>query len=118
MEFQRHLNRRPGTGRRPSSPHTCALLQMIDKQIISGKIAKEDGETFASGKSPRDRGERGAAAITDRGAGKLGRVIAANPTACSHTGAAKPRPWASWWAGHAGHKGKANPQLVNSCCRN
>ena len=56
-EFSAHLNT---AGVEPAEAtftpeHMAALLQMIDRQVISGKIAKEVMEkAFATGKSPRE----------------------------------------------------------------
>ena len=103
-DFSAHLN---ASGLEPQEApltpgHMAALLQMIDNQMISGKIAKEVmAKVFATGKSPREIVEsEGLLHITDQSVLEklVDEVIAANPTACSHTAAVKPRPWASWWA--------------------
>jgi aspartyl-tRNA(Asn)/glutamyl-tRNA(Gln) amidotransferase subunit B len=96
----------------------AALLQMIDKQLISGKIAKEVmAKVFATGKSPREIVEsEGLLQITDQSELEklVDEVIAANPDSVQSYRSGKTKAL-GFLVGQVmqATKGKANPQLVN-----
>ena len=119
-DFSAHLN---AAGLEPQEApltpgHMAALLQMIDKQLISGKIAKEVmAKVFATGKSPREIVEsEGLLQITDQSELEklVDEVIAANPDSVQSYRSGKTKAL-GFLVGQVmqATKGKANPQLVN-----
>ncbi len=98
--------------------YMASLLQMIDDQVISGKIAKEVMEkSFATGKSPRAIvEEEGLLQISDQSELEkiVDQVIAANPSGVENYRSGKTKAL-SFLVGQVmqATKGKANPGLVN-----
>jgi aspartyl-tRNA(Asn)/glutamyl-tRNA(Gln) amidotransferase subunit B len=107
----------------PVSPrHLAAMVQMIDNNIISGKIGKQVfAEMLESGKMPEDIvKEKGLAQITDTGEIErvVDNVLSENPEAAEGIRAGREKAMA-FLVGQVMKKtkGKANPQLVNKILR-
>lgn len=98
------------------------LLSMIDKGVISGKIAKSVfDEMFETGKSPKDIVEaKGMTQITDEGEilKAVDQVISENPRVVADIRGGKDKSIA-FLVGQVMKltKGRANPQLVNELLR-
>ncbi|MCL2766563.1 MAG: Asp-tRNA(Asn)/Glu-tRNA(Gln) amidotransferase subunit GatB [Peptococcaceae bacterium] len=96
----------------------AAMLQLIEKGTISGKIAKTVfDEMFSSGKNPEDIvKEKGLVQISDEGAiaAIVDDVVANNPKSVEDYRAGKDRAL-GFLVGQVmkASKGKANPEMVN-----
>ena len=96
----------------------AAMIGLIEKGTISGKMAKEViEEMYKSGKPPEAIiKEKGMVQITDEGAltGTIAAVIAANPDQLAQYRAGKEKLF-GFFVGQAMKvtQGKANPQLIN-----
>ncbi|NLM51437.1 MAG: Asp-tRNA(Asn)/Glu-tRNA(Gln) amidotransferase subunit GatB [Firmicutes bacterium] len=102
--------------------HLAALLKLIDKGTISGKIAKTVfEEMFSSGKMPGQIvEEKGLVQISDEGAiaAVVEQVIAENPKAVEDYRSGQAKALGFLVGQVMKHtKGKANPQMVNKLLR-
>ena len=100
-DFSAHLN---AAGLEPQEApltpaYMAALLQMIDRQVISGKIARGDGEGLCHRQIPADRGDRGLLQITDQSELEklVDEVIAANPDSVETYRGGKTKALGFWW---------------------
>ena len=104
-----------------SAPHLGELIDLIDKQVISGRIAKDVFEIMVeTGEAPGKIVEsRGLKQVTDTGAIEkvVDEVIAANPKQVEQV-KAKPQTL-GWFVGQVmkATGGKANPAAVNAILR-
>ncbi|PHS26472.1 MAG: Asp-tRNA(Asn)/Glu-tRNA(Gln) amidotransferase GatCAB subunit B [Robiginitomaculum sp.] len=104
-----------------SAAANCAIVSMISKDVISGKIAKQVFEIcWTEGGDPEAIvEERGLRQVTDTGAieAMIDEIIAANPDQAAKV---KDKPKTlGWFVGQVmqASQGKANPQAVNKILR-
>ncbi len=107
----------------PVTPeHLTGLLGLIDKNVISGKIAKSVFEDmYKSGKMPADIvKEKGLEQVSDTGAIEaiVDKVLAANPEQFEELKGGKDKLM-GFFVGQVmkESKGKANPGMVNELIR-
>ncbi|HEY3316338.1 MAG TPA: Asp-tRNA(Asn)/Glu-tRNA(Gln) amidotransferase subunit GatB [Bacillota bacterium] len=123
-ELMAHLNAKGlGFGEIPISPeHLVGLIDLIDRGVISGTIAKSIfPELCATGREPEVIvRERGLSVINDEGAivEAVERAIADNPKAVAEIRGGKDRAM-GFLVGQVmkATKGRANPELVNKLVR-